>query len=135
VLNESEEIIYKTADGKWVCLDVSMKVKNLLVQADRQIRSQRRQERRRHTEYIEGLTNTSNVRPQEDFADLISRMDSYKRLYSAIKKLPDTQRRRISMYYFKGMTYQKIAESHGVHHATVMRSVAQARHTLKQLLQ
>ena len=57
------EIMYKLADGKRIRLEVSIEVKDLLEQADRQIRSQQRQDRRRHTEYVDGLTDTTTVLP------------------------------------------------------------------------
>jgi len=129
------EMMYKLADGKRIRLEVTSEVKDLLKQADRQIRSQRRQDRRRHTEYIDGLTDTTDVLPQEDFADLVDRMDSYKRLYAAIEKLSDVQRRRVTLYYFGGLNYRQIADIEGVHHSTVIRAVAQARKELKRFLQ
>jgi RNA polymerase sigma factor (sigma-70 family) len=127
-------IEYKTADGKRIRLEVSIKVKELLEQSDRQIRSQRRQDRRRHTEYIDGLTDTTTVLPQEDFADLIYRMDSYKRLYATMERLSEVQQRRVLLHYFCGLSYNKIAEMEGVSPAAVSQSVAQARKALGKLL-
>ena len=120
-------IKYKTADGKRICAPVSTAVKELLEQSDRQIRSQRRQDRRRHTEYIDGLTDTTMVLPQEDFADLVNRIDSNKRLYAAIETLSEVQRRRVILYYFAGLTYREIADLEKVNYKSVMRSVEQAR--------
>ena len=39
-------ITYKLANGSQICVEVSTSVKELLEQSDRQIRSQRRQDRR-----------------------------------------------------------------------------------------
>ncbi|MDR1705864.1 MAG: hypothetical protein LBS19_14445 [Clostridiales bacterium] len=128
------EIVYKLADGKRIHLVVTMEVKSLLEQADRQIRSQRRQERRRHTEYVDGVTDTTTILPQEDFADLIMRMDSYHRLHAAIGKLSDAQRRRVLLHYFGGFTHKQIAEFDGVAPMTVTDSIQQARKRLKKLL-
>ena len=128
------EIMYKLADGKRIRLEVSIEIKDLLEQADRQIRSQRRQERRRHTEYIDGLTDTTTVLPQEDFADLINRMDSYKRLYAAIEKLSEVQKRRLCLHYFEGLTYRRIAELEGTHFSTAAESVTRAVEKLRQYL-
>ncbi|MDR1704029.1 MAG: hypothetical protein LBS19_05030 [Clostridiales bacterium] len=127
-------IIYKLADGKRICLVVTMEVKSLLEQADRKIRSQRRKERRRHTEYIDGLTDTTMVLPQEDFANLISRIDSYKRLHAAIETLSDARRRRVYLHYFGGFTCRKIAESEKVSFEAVSKSLVQARKALCELL-
>ena len=128
------EMIYTLADRKRIRLEVSIEVKSLLEQADRQIRSQRRQDRRRHTEYIDGLTDTTMILPQEDFADLVYRMDSYKRLYAAIEKLTETQKRRVILHYFGGLTYRQIAEMESVNFKTVAESVTRAREKLRQYL-
>jgi len=127
-------ILYKLADGKRIHIEVSMEVKNLIEQADREIRSQRRQDRRRHTEYVDGLTDTAIVFPYEDNADLVHRMDSYKRLYAAIDKLSGIQRRRVNLYYFGGFTYRQIAELDGVGFASVARSICRAHCKLRLLL-
>ena len=128
------EMIYTLADGKRIRLKVSIEVKELLEQSDRQIRSQRRQERRRHTEYVDGLTDTTTVCPQEDFADLISRMDSYRELHTAIDKLSVVQKRRLSLYYFGGFNYRQIAEIEGVNQGTAARSIEQAKKALRKRL-
>jgi RNA polymerase sigma factor (sigma-70 family) len=128
------QITYKLADGTRVRLEVSPEVKSLLHQADRRARSQRRQERRRHTEYVDGLTDTTTVLPQEDFADLIERMDSYKRLYAALETLSEVQRNRVILHYFGGLTYRQIAEHEGITFGAVSKSVAQARRELRQIL-
>ncbi len=128
------QITYMLADGKRIRLNVSVEVKSLLQQADRQIRSQRRQERRRHTEYVDGLTDTTTALPQEDFADLLYRMDSYKHLYAAIDSLSGIQRRRLYLHYYRGLTYRQIAKAEGVSFSTVSDSVTRARKALRKLL-
>jgi len=128
------EIWYKLADGKRICLKVPIEVKDLINETDRQIRSQRRQDRRRHTEYVEGLTDSETILRQEDVADLVCRMDSYERLYAAIEKLSDIQRRRVILYYFNGFTYRRIAEHEGIGHTKVARSVERALAKLRRIL-
>jgi len=129
-------ITYKLADGKRISLEVSPSVKDLLEQARRQIRSQRRQDRRflDNAEYVDGLTDTTNVIPHEDFADLIDRMDIYKRLYAAIESLPDIQQQRVYLYFFGGYTYRAIADFEGKNYKTVMRSVERAIKSLRKLI-
>jgi RNA polymerase sigma-70 factor (ECF subfamily) len=127
-------IEYKTADGKRICLEVSIEVKELLEQSDRHFRSQRRQDRRRHTEYVDGLTDIATHLPQADLADLIEKMDNYKRLYAAIETLSGIQRIRVHLYYFRGLTYRSIAGLADVGHKSVIRSVAQARRKLLSIL-
>ena len=123
-------IKYITAEGKWICVDVSKAVKELLEQSDRQIRSQRRQDRRHHTEYRKDMIESIAIYPHEDYADLIHQMDINRKLHIAISKLPDVQQRRLRMYYFSGLTCMEIAKYEDVHHSTVVRSLAQARKTL-----
>jgi len=129
-------IKYKTADGKWICVEVSTAVKELLEQSDRQIRSQGRQDRRYldKGEYIDGLTDTINVYPHEDFADFISRLDSYERLYSAIEKLSEIQQRRLLLYYHAGLSYRQIGELEGVSLRAVAYSVTSAVKKLRKTL-
>ena len=129
-------INYKLANGKRICIDVSDEVKSLLEQTDRQIRSQRRQDRR-HLDFVESMDELDALpmQPQEDTADLAIMMDSQKQLYVAMEKLSEAHRRRVYLYYFCGLTYRQIADMDGVHHTTVMRAVEQARKALKKLLE
>jgi RNA polymerase sigma factor (sigma-70 family) len=133
-MDELFVIVYKLAGGKRIRLEVTSEVKELIESSDRQIRSQRRQDRRHleKEEYEDGLDDTTIVYPHEDFADLVVRMDSYKRLYAAIEKLSETQRRRLRMRFFDGLTFRRIAEIDSVSHKTVMKSVAQAIEILRK---
>ena len=128
------EILYTLADGKRICLEVSIEVKELLEQSDRQIRSQRRQDRRRHTEYVESLIDTTTVLTQEDLADLVDRMDSYRRLHAAIGKLSETQRRRLALCFFGDFTYRQIAALENVSFCAVSLSIKQALEKLRMLI-
>ena len=125
-------IEYKTADGSRICVEVSTSVKELLEQTDRQIRSQRRQDRRYldYMDFIEGLTDTTMIHPQADAADLVIRMESYRQLYTAIRKLSEVQRRRLLLYFKDDLTHRQIADLEGVDRATVSHSIERA---LKQL--
>ena len=128
-------IKYKTADGSQICVEVSTSVKELLEQSDRQIRSQRRQDRRyldfmAHTD--EDLTN-SLLSPYEDIADLLEKTESYARLYKAIGKLTEIQRRRLCLYYIDELSYSRIARVEGVTHRTVINSVKLALKRLNTL--
>ena len=127
-------ITYKLANGKRIRIEVSVEVKSLLEQTDRQIRSQRRQDRR-YLDFVESMDelDTLPMQSQEDIADLINRMDSYKWLYTAINELPESQRRRLCLYYFQGLTCRQIAEMEGVGFKTVSRSITRALDTLKKL--
>ena len=126
-------ITYKTADGKQICVEVPTSVKELLEQSDRQIRSQRRQDRRYldNSDFIDGLTDTAMKYPQYiDPADLLIRMESHKLLHSAINELSETQRRRLLLYFFGNLTHSQIAKLEGVGRAAITYSISRA---IKQL--
>ena len=128
-------IIYKLANGKRISLDVSITVKELLEQTDRQIRSQRRQDKRR-LDFVESVDelDTLHTPPQEDIADLVIRMDSYKQLYAAIEKLSEVQRRRLLLYFVHNLTYRQIAELEGVNYTAIGHTIKRALKQLKEYL-
>lgn len=47
----------------------------------------------------------------------------HKLLYEAILTLPAKQRRRLTLYYFSGLTYEEIAEIEGCTHPAIIKSV------------
>ena len=131
------KISYKLANGNEICVEVSTSVQELLEQSDRQIRSQRRQDRR-HLEFAVSTDgdSTSPLLPAcEDTADLLERMERDARLHKAISKLTEVQQRRLRLYYFKGMTYSQIARLEGVSHSTVITTIEQALKRLRNLCQ
>lgn len=131
------KIEYKTANGGRICVEVSTSVKELLEQSDRQIRSQRRQDRRYldFTPLTDEVLEISLLGVYEDTADLLERMERNARLHKAIGKLTEVQRRRLSLYYFEGLTYSQIAKLEGVSHRAVIYSIEQALKQLKTLCQ
>lgn len=131
------KIEYKTANGSRICVEVSTSVKELLEQSDRQIRSQRRQDRRYldFTPLTDEVLEISLLGIYEDTADLLERMERNARLHKAIGKLTEVQRRRLRLYYFEGLTYSQIAKLEGVSHRAVIYSIEQALKQLKTLCQ
>ena len=127
-------ILYRTVEGDPVRLEVPVKVKDLLEQTERRAQAQGRQARRRHIEYVDGLTDTTTTLPQEDFSDILYRMENYRQLYDAMEALSLIQQRRVLLYYFRGLTYREIAYHEHVNHKTVSRSVEQARRKLYSLM-
>jgi len=129
-------ITYKTANGNRVYVEVSTPVKELLEQSDRQIRSQRRQDRRHldHMDFIDGLTDAAMNDPQADTADLVMKMESYRQLYTAIGKLPEVQRRRLLLHFAENLTYRQIAELEGINPFAVSHSIKRALIQLKKYL-
>jgi RNA polymerase sigma factor (sigma-70 family) len=130
--NSFVTITYKTANGSKICIEVSTPVKELLEQSDRQIRSQRRQDRRHldYMDFIDGLTDADMNDPQADTADLVMRMENYRQLYTAVNQLPEIQRRRLLLHFADNLTYRQIAELEGVDCGTIGHSI---KHALIQL--
>ena len=130
-------IKYKTADGNEICIEVSTSVQELLEQSDRQIRSQRRQDRR-HLDFkvsTDGNSDSPLLPTYEDTADLLERMERDARLHKAIGKLTEVQQRRLRLYYFGGLTYSEIARLEGVYYRSVIDSINQAIKRLGKLYQ
>jgi RNA polymerase sigma factor (sigma-70 family) len=130
-------ITYKAANGNRICVEVSTPVKELLEQSDRQIRSQRRQDRR-HIDFAvqadEDLLS-SLLPAYEDTADLLERIECNTRLHEAIGKLTEIQRRRLCLYYFDGLSYRQIAKLEGVTHRTVISTIEHSLNRLRKLCQ
>ncbi|WP_444659770.1 RNA polymerase sigma factor [Caproiciproducens sp. R2] len=129
-------ITYKIANGNRICVEVSTSVKELLEQSDRQIRSQRRQDRR-HLDYMDFIDDLSGAfinDPQADAADLVIRMESYRQLYTAIGQLPETQRRRLLLHFMDNLTYYQIASLEGVNPVAISHSIKRALIHLQKYL-
>lgn len=87
-----------------------------------------------HSELTEiSLYNRAAALP-ESVEDAVLRNLQYEALYSAIRSLPETQRRRLILYYFQGLTYAQIAEMEGCTNQTVQESVRAALKNLKKFL-
>ncbi len=129
-------IIYKTADGSEICVEVSAPVKDFLEQSDRQIRSQRRQDRRYvdYMDFTDGFTQPNISNPQPDIACLLIKMERYEHLYSAFRQLTKIQRQRLQLHFVQNLSYSQIAEIEGVHLAAVSRSIKLAINKLQKLL-
>lgn len=70
----------------------------------------------------------------ESVEDIVFQNLRYEALHSAIQKLPETQRRRLVLYYFKGLTYAQIAGKEGCKYQTVQESIYAALNNLKKFL-
>ena len=128
-------ITYKLANGKQISIDVSIEVQEVLEETDRKLRSQGRQDRRR-LNFVENVDEIEGVHKQhqEDTADTVVRIENYNRLYAAIEKLSDVNRRRVFLYFFCGLKCREIAFIENVPHSTVTRSLRRAREKLKGYL-
>ena len=119
------KISYKLANGSQICVEVSTSVQELLEQSDRQIRSQRRQDRR-HLDFkvsTDGNSDSPLLPTYEDTADLLERMERDAWLHKAIDKLTEIQRRRLYLHFFRGLTYKQIAKLENVNRRAVAYSI------------
>lgn len=73
---------------------------------------------------------------QEESTELTYiRNSEYQELHQAINKLPKTQKRRIILRYFHGMTLQQIADIENVKVQVVDRSIKKAITNLKKYVE
>lgn len=87
-----------------------------------------------HSELTEISLYNRAAMPPESVEDAVFRNLRYEALHRAIKQLPETQRRRLVLYYFVGLTYAQIAEKEGCKYQTVQDSIYAALKTLKKFL-
>lgn len=87
-----------------------------------------------HSELTETSLNERAFHKSESLEDKAFQIIEYKRLHSAIAKLPDIQRRRVIMYFFADLTYEQIAEVEGCNKMPVKRSIDRAIAELRKKL-
>lgn len=83
----------------------------------------------RHIEHFEQTEQSLNRRAffkAESVEETVLRSIEYERLHRAITQLPETQRRRLLLYYFEGLTYEQIAGLEGCTIMPVKRSIDSA---------
>lgn len=89
----------------------------------------------RHYEHAD-LTETEIERrsshPAESLEDTVVRQILNEELHKAIAQLPDTQRRRLVLYYFQQLTYEQIAEMEGCRYQSVQESILSAIEKLRK---
>ena len=79
----------------------------------------------RHIEQSEVWEVTLNVRAvqkPEGIEEVVLKKIQIEALHTAMKTLPEMQRRRMQLYYFEGMTYEQIAKKEGCTKMPVKRS-------------
>lgn len=67
-----------------------------------------------------------------ELEDTVVRQMLHKELHKAIARLPDTQRRRLVLYYFQQLTYEQIAEMEGCRYQSVQESILSAIEKLRK---
>lgn len=91
----------------------------------------------RHIEHSELTENSLNDRvfyKEESLEETVSRSMEYEQLHKAISKLPETQKRRLLLYFFGELNYEQIAEFEGCKYQAIQSSIYAAIKTLKKFL-
>lgn len=63
---------------------------------------------------------------------VIQKLDKEK-LWQAINTLPKTQRRRLILYYFKGLTYEQIAKIEGCKYQSIQEAIKAGEEKIKNI--
>lgn len=61
-----------------------------------------------HSQLTEITLNKRASKKQIDLEDLVIKRMEYKKLHNAILKLPEIQKKRLMLYFFKGLTLKKL---------------------------
>ena len=88
-----------------------------------------------HSELTEISLYNRAATPPESVEEAVFRDLRYEALHRAIKLLPETQRRRLVLHYFVGLTYAQIAEKEGCSFQAVGKSIVAAEKRLKKFLE
>ena len=86
------------------------------------------------SEQTEGMLHRRAAQPRESIEETVARQIEIENLYRAIARLPDKQRRRLTLYYFGEFTYEQIAEMEGCTFQAVAKSMDAAEKNLKKFL-
>lgn len=86
------------------------------------------------SEVTEATLNRRAAKPQKSVEEIVSQQMEMDKLHRAIAQLPETQRRRLVLYYFGEFTYEQIADMEGCKHPAVMKSISSALKKLKNFL-
>ena len=87
-----------------------------------------------HSELSENSICKRTVMQQDNVEESYLQKEEYEELYAAIKQLPALQRRRLILYYFKGLTYRQIGEMEGCSYQTIQKSIEKAKEKIKKIL-
>ena len=86
------------------------------------------------SELTEGSLYERAVHRPDTVEESAMRRMEYQQLHKAISELPETQRRRLCLYYFEGLTYEQIGELEGCTFQAVAKSIVAAEKRLKNIL-
>ncbi len=91
----------------------------------------------RHIEHFEQTEQSLNRRASykaESVEEVVLRNIEYEELHQAITTLTETQQRRLTLYFFRGLTYKQIAEMENCSISSVGGSISAAIENIKKIL-
>lgn len=92
----------------------------------------------RHIEHFEQTEQSLNRRASnkaKSVEEVVLHNIECEELYRAIAALTETQQRRLTLYYFRGLTYKRIAEMEGCSVSAVRGSISAAIENIKKILE
>lgn len=85
-----------------------------------------------HSQLWESTLNERAFLKPDTVEDIVMKNIETESLHKAISKLPETQKRRLLLYFFDGLTYEQIAKMEGCTKMPVKRSIDVALQKLKK---
>ena len=83
------------------------------------------------SDQTEGTLHRRAAKPRESVEETVARQIEVENLYRAIARLPDKQRRRLTLYYFGEFTYEQIAGMEDAHSRLLQSQWMQQKKILK----
>ena len=87
-----------------------------------------------HSELTEATLNARALHKPDTVEEMVFHRTQNEVLREAIAHLPQTQRTRLILYYFGGMTYKQIAEMEGCQYQAIQKSIYDAIRKIKNFL-
>lgn len=84
--------------------------------------------------YVEGDTEDLLMETAESVEDYVLRQLEIKQLQKAMQQLTETQKERLQLYFFEGLTYRQIGEKLGISDKSVRESIEAALKKIKKIL-
>ena len=126
---------FTTADGKTQEICVTDEVYAVLQDLDKQEQLNERRETRRCQSLELSVDNGWDIADNTaDTEQIVEKNEEYKRLYKALNKLPNCQRKLIYLVFFKGITQQQIADKEGVSRFAINKRLIRILKNLKKIL-
>lgn len=127
-------VSFKDGQGVQICMEIDKAVFDLLDRFELDDLSFLNEWDRHieHSELTEAALHARAIANVESVEIAVLNDMRNEQLRRAIATLPETQRRRLVMYYIDGLTYEEIAERERCTHPAVIKSVKSAISKLKK---